>query len=96
MALPRAKMLLGFKSLFAVLCSHITVRKFLAVSSSPLAALKSGKGFMRVRAGGALKGCGCVGHPQRGLVLLFGGGEEGEMDRLAATSPVSFVQFVGK
>lgn len=76
MALPHAKMLLSFESLFAILCSHIATRKFLAISSSPLPAFKSARAMCRFEmlpkwASAAVKGCGCVGHPECALVLLF-------------------------
>lgn len=75
-------MLLSFKSLFAVLCSHITARKFLAVSRSPLAALKAAKGTCRfellllTRAGAAGKGCGCAERPS--VIWCFCFEEEGK------------------
>lgn len=76
MALPPAQMLLSFESQCAVLYSRIAVGKPLAVSSSPLAMLRSAKGMCRFKlqpkqAGAAAKGCSCIGHPERGLVLLF-------------------------
>ena len=76
MVLPRAKMPLSFESLCAVLYSRIAARKSLAIASSPLAALKSARGTCRFelllkQAGAAAKGCGCIGHWERGLVLLF-------------------------
>lgn len=71
-------MLLSFESLCAVLYSCITEKKSLTVSSCPLAVLKSARCTCRLelppeQAGAAAKGCGCIGHPECGLVLLFWG-----------------------